>query len=334
MNYNPAIVKVTALTPRSFLGSRGRTVAPHGPTIDHQAGHASFGAFTFGSQPGVNGTGVLARITLEPQAKGSCQLKLENLHLADPNSKALSAATEHGEVEIIGCFGDFDGDNDVDIFDLQEVADHWNCRQGDACYEVRFDTEPDGDIDAFDLQRFAAAWDTSCPAPRGSLQTMAVDLAPATTAVGLKLLPSNVRISPGSQFTVTVAIQDAVNVGVFQSDIVYDPEVVHVEGVIIGPFLGSTGRTVFPLNPNIDNDVGKATFGAFTFGSQPGMSGSGDMAYIILRMQSAGQTTLNFQQTGIGDPQGNPIFLSVLEGSILEGSANPALRHYLPLILK
>jgi hypothetical protein len=51
-------------------------------------------------------------------------------------------------------------------------------------------------------------------------------------------------------------------------------------------------------------------------------------------MQSAGQTTLNFQQTGIGDPQGNPIFLSVLEGSILEGSANPALRHYLPLILK
>jgi hypothetical protein len=218
----------------------------------------------------------------------------------------------------------------VDIFDLQEVATYWNCRQGDTCYELRFDTEPDGDIDAFDLQRFAAAWGTTCPAPMRSLQVTSANLTPASTAAGLKLMPSSLQVEPGSRFTMTVAIRDAINVGVFQTDLVYDPGVLHVEGVSIGPFLGSSGRAVFPLHPSIDHSSGRATFGAFTFGSQPGASGSGDMAYIVLQMQSAGQTTLNFQQTGLGDPQGNPLFLSNLKGSAISSAG----QLYLPLISK
>lgn len=330
LTYDPAIVRVMAVTPGPFLGSTGRTVAPVGPTIDHQAGRVAFGAFTFGSQPGVNGTGVLATVTLEPQTRGTSQLTLKNLQLADPSSNRLTAAVKHGMVEVIACFGDFDGDNDVDIFDLQEVANHWNCRQNDPCYELRFDTEPDGDIDAFDLQRFAAAWGTTCPAPMRSFQTMSANLTATTTTAGLKLMPSSLQVAPGSRFTITVAIQDVTNVGVFQTDLVYDPGVVHVEGVSIGPFLGSTGRTVFPLHPSIDHSSGRVTFGAFTFGSQPGASGSGDMAYIVFQMQSAGQTTLNFQQTGVGDPQGNPLFLSSLEGSTISSAG----QLYLPLISK
>jgi uncharacterized repeat protein (TIGR01451 family) len=96
LTYDPAIVRVMAVTPGPFLGSTGRSVAPVGPTINNNAGRAAFGAFTFGSQSGVNGAGVLATVTLEPQTKGTSQLTLGNLRLADPNSTPLTAAIKHG----------------------------------------------------------------------------------------------------------------------------------------------------------------------------------------------------------------------------------------------
>jgi len=334
LTYNPTIVHVTAVTQGPFLGSTGRTVSPVSPNIDNNAGRVVFGAFTFGTQPGVNGTGVLATITFQPRARGTSPLHLQNVQVADPNSSLLSATTEDGQVELVSCFGDFDGDNDVDIFDLQRAASHWNCRSGDACYDVQFDTEPDGDIDIFDLQRFAAAWGTTCRTAQRLKQAGSTDETMDTAALGLGLIPPSSQVTPGSLFTITVRIQDATNVGAFQTNVVYDPAVVQVAGMTIGPFLSSTGRSMTPVGPTIDNTSGRVTFGAFTFGSQPGASGSGDLAYIVFRAQAAGQTTLNFQQTNVGDTQGNPLFLSSLVGSTVVVGSQPQFRVNLPLIMR
>ncbi|MGB9872617.1 MAG: VWA domain-containing protein [Anaerolineae bacterium] len=333
LTYNPAIVHVTAVTPGPFLGSTGRTVSPVGPVIDNAAGIVRFGAFTFGAQPGVNGTGVLATITFQPRARGTSNLHLQNLQLADPNGNPLSATTEDGQVEVVSCFGDFDGDGDVDIVDLQRAASHWNCRSGDACYDVQFDTEPDGDIDVFDLQRFAAAWGTTCPTTYGSAQGRITSQITEQTAVGLQMLPATVLVSPGDLFTLTVRIENASDIGAFQTDVVYDPAIVQVEGVTAGPFLSSTGRTVSPLGPDIDNIAGRVVFGAYTFGSQPGASGSGELAYIRLRGQGIGRSVLDFQHTGISDVQGNPLYLGNLEGSTVTVSSQ-LFKTWLPLLLK
>ena len=138
-----------------------------GPTIDNGIGKVTFGAFSFGTQAGASGAGTLATITFQPRAVGSTTLRLQNLGLADPNSNVIAATVGDGQVQIANCFGDFNGDNKVDIFDLQRVAGHWNCRTGQTCYDGQYDTEPDGDVDVFDLQRFAAAWGTSCAAAAG-----------------------------------------------------------------------------------------------------------------------------------------------------------------------
>jgi len=58
----------------------------------------------------------------------------------------------------------------------------------------------------------------------------------------------------------------------------FDPAVVRVDNVTLGDFLGSTGRNTAPLGPEIDNDAGTVTFGAFSFGSEAGPSEEGVLA--------------------------------------------------------
>ncbi len=237
-------------------------------------------------------------------------------------------------MQIAGCFGDFNGDNKVDIFDLQRAAGHWNCRTGDACYDAQFDTEPDGDVDVFDLQRFAAAWGTSCTAAAGQASGQAPSRpahVESLTASSLSLLPANRRIAPGAVFTQTVRLQDATNLGAFQAMLAYDRAVVQVEAVTIGPLLASTGRTAVPVGPTIDNAAGKVTLGAFTFGDQPGASGAGDLAYIRFRALANGQTALTFQEAGLSDPQGESLIMGSLTGAELTVSS---LETYLPLVLR
>ncbi|MCX6032316.1 MAG: cohesin domain-containing protein [Chloroflexi bacterium] len=333
LTYNPTVVHVAAVTLGSFLGSTGRTVAPVGPTIDNTAGKVTFGAFSFSSQPGASGSGTLATITLQPRAVGTTTLHLQNLGLADPNGNAIAATAEDGQVQVTNCLGDFDGDNDVDIFDLQRAASHWNCRTGQPCYDAQFDTEPDGDIDVFDLQRFAAAWGTICTAAVGQapsgLSRNAAAYPESATASSLSLLPANQRVATGAIFTEIVHIQEAANVGAFQADLTYDPVIVQVEDVTGGPFLTSTGRTVVPVGPATDNDTGQVTFGAFTFGSQGSATGAGDLAYVRFRAQAAGQTNLAFQEAGLSDPQGNALPLD----SQTEASVTAGMLTYLPLLI-
>ena len=135
----------------------------------------------------------------------------------------------------------------------------------------------------------------------------------------------------GAVFTQTVRLQETTNLGAFQATLNYNPAVARAEAVIIGPLLASTGRTAVPVGPTIDNTAGKVTLGAFTFGSQPGASGAGDLAYIRFRAQANGQTALTFQEAILSDPQGEPLAV----GSLTDAEINVgALATYLPLVLK
>ena len=72
-----------------------------------------------------------------------------------------------------------------------------------------------------------------------------------------------VDLSAGA-FTVDLTAEDVMNLASFQTDLIYDPAIVSVSGVSVAAFLGSTGRTVAPVGPTIDNLAGKVTFGAFS----------------------------------------------------------------------
>jgi len=85
-----------------WLSASGRQSIPLGPTIDNAAGSVSLGAVSFGSQPGVDGDGVLATLRFRVTAPGVSQLALGNAKMTDTQGSSLALSTESGRVTISG----------------------------------------------------------------------------------------------------------------------------------------------------------------------------------------------------------------------------------------
>jgi hypothetical protein len=222
----------------------------------------------------------------------------------------------------------------IDIGDIQAVAGHWRCEPG-GCYEAQYDINSDGRIDIVDIMLVAARWGCGCgdecymagPLAAATLLPMwaFADAQPALVSIE----PVTSTVTSGDTFTVSVVISEVVNLGAFQFEMHYHPTVVHAEGAALGPFPGSTGRNVGPVGPTIDNDAGALSFGAFSFGKQPGPDGGGVLAELTLTAQGAGSSALDLRAVQVLYPSGEPQSVTVMDGTaMVEG------RLYLPLILR
>ena len=125
----------------------------------------------------------------------------------------------------------------------------------------------------------------------------------------IRLDPAQVTIEDTETCSLDLVIENVNNLGAFQLDIAYNTDVVIVNTASLGTFLGSSGRTVIPTNPVIDNTInpGKLTFGAATFGTTPGPDGNGVLATIVFQAQAAGTTTIELQNVQISDINGQLI---------------------------
>jgi len=148
----------------------------------------------------------------------------------------------------------------------------------------------------------------------------------------VRLTPANSTVAASSTFTVTVMIDEAVDLGAFQFDLRYSPASVQVETITLGGFLASTGRTAAPAGPKIDNGAGFASFAGFSFGTPPGPNGSGALALVRLRAVRAGTSPLDLNKVQVLDTQVKPQMPTVEDGSITVESGEHKL--YLPIILK
>ena len=57
---------------------------------------------------------------------------------------------------------DLDGDGEVTVADILQVANLWRCRSGDECYDEYFDMDKDGDIDIVDIMLVVVHWGETC----------------------------------------------------------------------------------------------------------------------------------------------------------------------------
>jgi hypothetical protein len=129
--------------------------------------------------------------------------------------------------------------------------------------------------------------------------------------------PPAVTAGLGQVFTVEVRIADVTDLGGFEFDLLYDPDVVWVLDVTLGDFLGSTGRTWFELGPTIDNINGLTTYGAGTFGALPGPDGAGVLAVVTLQAMSGGVSPLDLSAVQVMHTDSVPIEpLCVLDGQV------------------
>ena len=113
-----------------------------------------------------------------------------------------------------------------------------------------------------------------------------------------------------------MAIADVVNLGSFQFTLAFSPTIVHVEGAELGDFLGSTGRSVSLIGPEIDNEAGTVAFGAFGFGEPPGPDESGVLATRSLSPQAGGESDLHLQNVQATNTSSAVIRIELQDGRV------------------
>jgi hypothetical protein len=136
-------------------------------------------------------------------------------------------------------------------------------------------------------------------------------------------------VTATESFTVSVMIDNADDLGGFQFCLFYITATITVDNVTVGDFVGSTGRSLWPIGPDIDNEAGKVTLAVASFGSAPGPDGTGELASISLTAQSEGESPLDLQAVMAMDTNGKPQTTTVEDGVVRVRFAV-----YLPLILK
>jgi len=133
--------------------------------------------------------------------------------------------------------------------------------------------------------------------------------------------PPSVRVPVSTQFTVTVNITAVVNLFAWQFNMTFDPALLECKGVTEGPFLKTGGPTIF-AGPVIDNNNGWVLVGCSLAGPIPGVTGSGDLAFVTFHCRGVGDGKLEFDPatTYLLDPQGAQIPREAIGGSVTQYS--------------
>lgn len=342
VGYDDAFLNFTSRTiDESFLESSGRTVSPHSADAcipDCEPAGVRIGAHTDGTGEGASGSGRLAEIRFSPQsaaaAENSICLDADGLDLGQttPQNGPIYIAAVYGAhlTHSPFCFGDFNGDGDVTVFDLARNIPKWGCCAEDACYDAAYDVNlleagnycastPDGCIDVVDIQRVAGRWHLGCvggaPQPERPASAFQSAIPSVRISPEFQLISGN----PGDPASVELLVDNTTDLGAFAAEVSFDPAVFQVASVVIGDFLRSTPRTAYNFAPQIDNTSGTVRFGACTVGTSPGATGSGDLAQIVFEIQDCGATTeIAFQSVTLTFSDGEPQELGPAAGGSIQ----------------
>ena len=133
----------------------------------------------------------------------------------------------------------------------------------------------------------------------------------------------------GQPFDVSVLVDNVTNLGAFEFELTYDPKVVEFQEAHEGPFLGSSGRSVYCLTPQTVE--GSLTFSCVTLGATPdGPNGSGVLASVTLRPAGAGNSPLRLSRAVLTDPPANRLPTASQDASVtVEGSGGSGGRPWI-----
>jgi len=134
--------------------------------------------------------------------------------------------------------------------------------------------------------------------------------------------PAQATAGLNGTLNVELKVANVANMGGYELVINFDPAIVQVQNVTLGNFLSSTGRTVSPLGPGVDNTAGRISIGSFSFGSQAGPSGEGTLATIVMTPQAQGASALTLSGLTLTDSAGNAIAATTQDGAITINAAS------------
>jgi hypothetical protein len=127
--------------------------------------------------------------------------------------------------------------------------------------------------------------------------------------------PDSQTVSIGDSFSVNIRIDNVANLGSYEWLLNFDPALVEFVSVINGPFLGSTGRTVFC--PGAILDTGSVRFGCSTTGATPpGPTGSGVLSTVTFSALAEGTSPLDLVWVQLSDPLAGDIPTAIHDGGV------------------
>ncbi|MFZ2360874.1 MAG: cohesin domain-containing protein [Anaerolineae bacterium] len=153
--------------------------------------------------------------------------------------------------------------------------------------------------------------------------------------VRLETTPTQGQV--GDLFTTRIYADNIANangLGNWQATVDYVPAILTLNGVTFGADLGSTGRFVGNVGPTFS--IGNVTLGQFSFGTQPGPTGSSiHLATIVWRGVGDGVSELNLNSSSLLDIDATPLTpLTEIDSWVVVGDP-PAPNHlWLPMAFR
>ncbi|MBN2103141.1 VCBS repeat-containing protein, partial [bacterium] len=197
------------------------------------------------------------------------------------NGGTLELSVEMTVSDVLPCFwADIDCDGDVDVVDIQMVAGKWMTDEGDANYnplcDVNNEGQGDGKIDIVDIQLVAGWWGKEIP----DNQNMSKLSKANNGDITLQLKSLGQDDSGANVFALYV--ENAGDVGAFQFDLVSQSDPIELKSIELGALAETTQNSVQSLSPLYSEDNMRMTFGAYSFGSEKGMTGNGDLVEMTI----------------------------------------------------
>lgn len=134
-----------------------------------------------------------------------------------------------------------------------------------------------------------------------SAHALAIKISPAV----FNPISSGIPAQISQTFDVNVMIEDVFDLGEFRFDIIYDPEIVTAKSIVMGDFLTNSGRIFTETLSEIDNNIGRLSYGVSSTGSNSGPSGSGSLAAITFDVISLSGGILQFDNAEVRNTNGD-----------------------------
>ncbi len=116
----------------------------------------------------------------------------------------------------------------------------------------------------------------------------------------VEIEPGNPQLKVGEKIELRILVRDSVDLFSAPFHLVFDPDLVAVEEVSEGDFLGGDGkRTIFLKS--IQQEKGRVIVGLARLGEVGGRSGSGKLVIIKLLARKHGRSSLSFEKLDFRD---------------------------------
>ncbi|CAN2041724.1 hypothetical protein GMMP15_570001 [Candidatus Magnetomoraceae bacterium gMMP-15] len=133
----------------------------------------------------------------------------------------------------------------------------------------------------------------------------------------LSITPPFQQFKKQTSFTTQIEIADVTNLGAFGFEVHFDPSLVCAQSVELSDFLSSTGRSVLPVQNNINCTTGVINYAIATFGTNDGPNGSDVLLTINwLSLNNYGSSDIQLENVQLTDINGNDILHTIQNATV------------------